>query len=152
MKFNPTTIWFLLGLILSLLEFAVPGVILVFFGLGAWIVAVSTYLGLTGSMESQLLLFAVASVVLLISLRKWIKGKFYGHVSDIQDLTQNLNEFTGKSVEVLQDVIPGKPGGKVEFKGTTWSAVSDEHIKNGELAIIQEIDGITLKIKKKSEV
>lgn len=149
MEFNPTTVWFLLGLILVLLEFAVPGVILVFLGAGAWVVAVSTYLGLTGSFESQVLLFSVASIVLLFSLRRWIKGKFYGHVTDVQDPTKNLNEFIGKSVVVIKDVIPGKPGGKVEFKGATWSAVSDEVIKNGDWATIMELDGITLKIKRK---
>ncbi|MBW1855703.1 MAG: hypothetical protein JRJ00_13650 [Deltaproteobacteria bacterium] len=42
--FNPTTVWFVLGLILALSEFAVPGVILIFFGVGAWIVAATTYL------------------------------------------------------------------------------------------------------------
>lgn len=149
MDFNPTIVWFLMGLTLALLEFAVPGVILIFFGAGAWVVAVSTYLGLTGSFESQVLLFSFASIALLVSLRRWIKGKFYGHVSDEQDLTQNLNEFIGKDVVVIKDVIPGKPGGKVEFKGATWSAVSDEHIKNGDWAIITEIDGITLNIKRK---
>jgi membrane protein implicated in regulation of membrane protease activity len=147
--FNPTTVWFVLGLIMALLEFAVPGVILIFFGVGAWIVAASTYFGLTGSFESQMLLFSISSILLFIVLRKWIKGKFCGHVSDVQDLTQNLDEFTGKSVVVIKDVIPGKPGGTVEFKGSTWNAVSDEYIKNGEFAIITEIDGITLKIKRK---
>ena len=148
MEFNPTTVWFLLGLILILLEFVVPGVILVFFGVGAWVVAASTYLGLISSFESQVLLFSIASIVLLFSLRRWIKGKFYGHVTDVQDPTKNLNEFIGKSVVVIKDVIPGKPGGKVEFKGATWSAVSDEVIKNGDWATIMELDGITLKIKR----
>jgi membrane protein implicated in regulation of membrane protease activity len=147
--FNPTTVWFVLGLIMALLEFAVPGVILIFFGVGAWIVAASTYFGLTGSFESQMLLFSISSILLFIVLRKWIKGKFCGHVSDVQDLTQNLDEFTGKSVVVIKDIIPEKPGGAVEFKGSTWNAVSDEYIKNGEFAIITEIDGITLKIKRK---
>jgi hypothetical protein len=57
--FNPTLLWFLLGLALILLEFVVPGVILVFFGIGAWAAAVTTYFGLTASFQSQLLVFAV---------------------------------------------------------------------------------------------
>lgn len=144
-------IWFLLGLVLIFLEFIVPGVILIFFGIGAWFAAVTTYFGLTVSLESQLLAFAITSIVLLVVLRKWIKGKFYGHVSDVQDLTQNLDEFTGKNVVVLKDVIPGKMEGMVEFKGATWRAVSDEHIKNGEVAIITDVDGITLNIRRKKE-
>jgi len=148
---NPTLIWFLLGLILAFMEFVVPGVILIFFGVGAWIVAVTTYFGLTASLESQLIVFAITSIALLVMMRKWIKGKFYGHVSDVQDLTRNLDEFTGKSVVVLKDVIPGKVEGVVEFKGTTWTAVSEERIKKGEMGIINDIDGITLKIRKKTE-
>ncbi|MFC1533327.1 NfeD family protein, partial [Thermodesulfobacteriota bacterium] len=147
--FNPTLIWFLIGLVLAFLEFAVPGVILIFFGVAAWIVAFTTYLGLTLSIEIQLLSFVIASILLLVSLRKWIKGKFYGHVRDVQDLSQNLDEFTGKDVLVLNDVMPGKTGGYVEFKGGSWSAVSEEPIKKGEFAIITELDGLTIKIKKK---
>ena len=149
--FNPTLIWFLLGLALIFLEFIVPGVILVFFGIGAWTVAVTTFFGWTSSLESQLLLFAISSIVLLFLLRKWIKGKFYGHVGAVQDLTRNLDEFTGKSVIVVQDVIPNKMEGAVEFKGARWNAVSDEYIKNGEVAIITDHDGITLKIQRKKE-
>jgi len=151
MTVTPPLLWFLVGLALVLLEFAVPGVILVFFGVGAWIVAVTAQLGLTGTLESQLLLFAVASCVLLFCLRKWIKGKFYGHVTGVQDPSKNLDEFTGKSVVVLSDVVPGKPPGTVEFKGATWRAVSEERIRKDEIAVITGIDGITLKIGKRKE-
>jgi membrane protein implicated in regulation of membrane protease activity len=41
--------------------------------------------------------------------------------------------------------------GAVEFKGARWRAVSDEHIKNGEMAIITGFDGIILKVRKKEE-
>jgi membrane-bound serine protease (ClpP class) len=149
--FNPTLLWFLLGLALIFLEFVVPGVILVFFGIGAWAAAATTHFGLTASFQSQLLVFAVTSILLLVVLRKWIKGKFYGHVGDVQDQTKNLDEFSGQSVVVLQDVIPNKMEGAVEFKGARWRAVSDEHIKNGEMAIITGVDGITLKVRKKEE-
>jgi membrane-bound serine protease (ClpP class) len=146
---NPTLLWFLVGLVLAFLEFAVPGVILIFFGVAAWIVAFTVYIGLTSSIESQLLTFIAASILLLISLRRWVKGKFHGHVRDVQDPSQNLDEFTGKDVLVLKDVIPRKTGGYVEFKGASWSAVSEEPLKKGGLAIITGLDGITLKIKKK---
>jgi membrane protein implicated in regulation of membrane protease activity len=113
-------------LILAILEFVVPGVILIFFGVGAWITAGATFFDLTASIESQLILFAIASIALLVFLRKWVKGKFFGHVSDVQDPTRNLDEFSGKNVVVMKEVIPGKMGGMVEFKGSTWSAISEE--------------------------
>jgi membrane protein implicated in regulation of membrane protease activity len=146
MTLDPVVIWFLLGLVLTLLEFAMPGVILIFFGVGALIVAATTYFGLTASSISQLLLFATVSILLLLLLRKSLKGRLYGHVKDVQDLSRNLDEFTGKSVVVTEDVVPGTLGGKVEFKGATWSAVSEDHLKAGEAATIIGIDGITLKL------
>ncbi|OEU50898.1 MAG: hypothetical protein BA861_09665 [Desulfobacterales bacterium S3730MH5] len=149
MTIDPILAWFLAGLALVLLELVMPGVIFVFFGVGAWIVAAATYLKLTSSFESQLLLFSIASIVLLVFFRKWIKGMFHGHVSDVQDLSQDLDEFVGKNVVVLKDVIPDEMGGVVEFKGANWSAVSEEHIASGKVAIITELDGITLRIQKK---
>ena len=74
MSINPVLIWFLAGLVLVLLEFAAPGVIIVFFGLGAWIAAVTTWVGLTDGLTSQLLTAGVSSVVLLAVLRRWLRA------------------------------------------------------------------------------
>lgn len=144
---NPVLIWFIAGLVLMLLEFAVPGVILVFFGLGAWVAAITTAIGFTSSLEAQIAVFTVSSIALLAILRKWIRDKFIGHVTGVQDPGTNLDEFTGKSVMVLSDIIPGTPG-KVEFKGAHWSATSEENISAGERAIILGLDGLTLRVKK----
>jgi membrane protein implicated in regulation of membrane protease activity len=141
-------IWFVAGLVMILLEFAQPGLVIVFFGAGAWVVSLLAYLDLLETLRSQLLVFGGVSLGLLLGLRRWVKDKFYGHVGAKQDLTQNLDEFTGKQVTVLQDVIPGKVGGQVQFKGTSWSAVSNQEIRKGETAVIAEMDGLTLVIKK----
>lgn len=141
-------IWFVAGLIMILLEFTQPGLVIVFFGAGAWVVSLLVYLDILETLRSQLLLFGGVSVGLMLGLRRWVKGKFYGHIGAKQDLTRNLDEFTGKQVTVLQDVMPGKAGGQVEFKGTSWSAVSDQEIKKGETAVIAEMDGLILVIKK----
>lgn len=144
-------LWFIAGLILILAEFTMPGLIIIFFGAGAWIVSAAVYLDWTPSLQSQLLLFCIASILLVFSLRRWLRDKFHGHVSGNQDLNVNLDEFTGKDVLVLQDVIPGKTGGQAELKGATWNAVSDEPIKAGEIATVSKLEGLTLKIRKKRE-
>lgn len=144
----PEIIWFVAGLVMILLEFTQPGLVIVFFGAGAWVVSLLAYLDILETLRSQLLVFGGVSVGLLLGLRRWVKDKFYGHIGAKQDLTRNLDEFTGKQVTVIQDVIPGKVGGQVEFKGTSWSAVSDQELKKGETAVIAEMDGLTLVIKK----
>ena len=148
---DPALVWFLAGVVLALLEFAAPGLILIFFGAGAWLVALTTWFALTTSLPSQMRVFAASSALLIAGLRKWIRGKFSGFVTDVHDLSTNLDEFTGKSVEVRQDVDPGSSTGRVEFKGSTWSARSHEPIRKGESAVIESVDGIVLVIKKSTE-
>lgn len=141
-------IWFVAGLIMILMEFVQPGLVIVFFGAGAWVVSLLTYLNILETLTSQILAFGIVSLGLLLGLRKWVKDKFHGHIGGQQNLNENLDEFTGKSVVVLEDVLPGKPGGRVEFKGATWQAAADETITKGETASIVSMDGLTLKIKK----
>ena len=147
---SPELIWFICGAALILLEFIVPGVILVFFGLGAWIVTLTTYMGITQSASTQLLTFAGASVVLLLLLRRYIKSRFMGFVRDSQAPEVNLDEFTGKTVLVLEDIAPPNLG-KVEFKGSPWTAEADVPMSKGERGVIEKLDGLTLKIRKQGE-
>jgi membrane protein implicated in regulation of membrane protease activity len=65
----PQVIWFARGFILLVIESAAPGIIIIFFGVGAWIVAL-VCLFFDISLNVQLLIFIVSSVVLLVTLRK----------------------------------------------------------------------------------
>ena len=44
---NHELLWFLLGLAFLLSEFVVPGFVIAFFGVGAWVTAILTGVGLT---------------------------------------------------------------------------------------------------------
>jgi membrane protein implicated in regulation of membrane protease activity len=147
MEVTPELVWFVCGIVLVLLEFVMPGVVLVFFGVGAWVTALTTYLGMTPGSASQLLVFAIVSVVLLFALRRYIRLRFSGFVSERQAPDRNLDEFTGKNVVVLEDIAPGKPG-TVEFKGAPWRAESGDSLRRGDNGVIEKRDSLTLKIKK----
>jgi membrane protein implicated in regulation of membrane protease activity len=151
MSISPTLVWFLVGLVLILMEIPVPGVILVFFGLGAWLVAIATALGLTEALSTQLLLFAFSSLFLLFLLRRWVRRRFHGHVTGEQNPDVDWNEFVGRPVLVLEDIPAGGAGGHVEFKGASWSAVSDEALQKGDQAEIEAVEGITLRVKKSAK-
>ena len=69
---NPILIWFLVGLGMFLLELVSPGFFILFFGIGAWIVALLCYFAPL-SLNAQLFSFIVASVVSLLLLRKWLR-------------------------------------------------------------------------------
>lgn len=142
---KPEIIWFLIGLALLIMEFALPGLIIAFFGVGAWIVALVCLITNIG-INTQLIIFIVSSVLSLLCLRKWLKGIFLGHTGSKQDLKQNLEEFIGQRAVVKEKITP-KAGGKVEFHGTNWLAEADEEIAEGTVVEIVSKENITLKVK-----
>ena len=141
---TPTVIWFLIGLTLFLLELAIPGLILGFFGLGAWVAALSVVL-FHPPVYIQILIFGVVSVLSILLLRKFLKRKFFDSSESLSNAIDD--EFVGKLAVAEMDIASGKSG-KVSFKGTTWNAVSDVDISKGEQVRILGKESITLKITK----
>lgn len=130
-----------------LLELALPGIILVFIGLGAWVAALAAWLGWVDSLAGQILIFAIASVVLLVGLRRLFKSWLTG-VTLESDTTHELNEFLGKTVSVVA-AIPSGGVGKVEFKGAYWNAQCADSLSIGSPAIITGRDGLCLLVRPK---
>ena len=85
---KPEVIWLIIGILLLIAEFAVPGLIIFFFGVGACITALVCLLTDIG-INGQLLIFIISSVVCLIALRRWLKGLFYGHVTSRQEIGES---------------------------------------------------------------
>ena len=92
---KPEVIWFVVGVVLLIMEFAVPGLIIFFFGVGAWIVALVCFLT-DISLNAQLLIFISSSVLCLLCLRKWLKSIFIGHVKAKQNMKEDLSDFVDK--------------------------------------------------------
>jgi membrane protein implicated in regulation of membrane protease activity len=142
---KPELLWFAIGLVLLLLELVIPGFFIFFFGLGAWITALVCLLG-EPSTNLQIIIFAVTSVIALIGLRRIIQKKFfYSKGKESEDVE---DEFTGKEALAVSDFGDEK-NGKVEFKGTTWTAESKAEIKAGQRVIIIEKDSFKLLVKPK---
>ena len=60
---DPALLWFLLGFVLVLAEFAAPGIIIIFVGLGAWVVSLAVWLGF---LPLHLIMLGVAVVLLRV--------------------------------------------------------------------------------------
>ena len=142
---SPELIWFLIGIVLLVMEFMLPGLIIAFFGLGACVVAVICMF-LDISLNAQLIIFIIASVLSLVCLRRWLKGIFIGHTKSKQDMTEDLKEFVGERVVVKKKITPPMAG-KVELHGTDWQAEADEEIAEGSIVEITGKDNLTLKVK-----
>lgn len=141
---NPGLLWFIAGLALLLTELFAPSLILIFFGLGAWVVT-ALYLLFNIGFPTQLIVFAVSSIVLLVFLRKKLKPVFLGYVSSKQNSGQNMDDFFEKEAVVVARIEPGKPG-KVEFNGVAWDAESDSSLDVDTRVKIIDRSGLKLKV------
>lgn len=142
--FTPQVIWFLIGLAFILLELVIPGLIIIFFGFGAWVVALCHVIFDPG-LNLQLLIFISASVLSLFALRKTLKHRFFGESRTKGDILED--EFINKTLFV-EDNFQKEVPGKIMFKGTNWTAVSDVELKAGDHVKIVDKESLTLHITK----
>lgn len=147
---NAVIFWFLLGLGLFLFEFTAPGLVLLFFGVGAWVAGMAAWLGLADSFTLQLTIFSVASVLFLITLRRYVKVWFVGDSAAEEDEFET--EFLRQVVMVTRKIPQGNGQGKVELKGADWNAVSSDgsEIEKGERVKVKSRDGLLLTVERLS--
>lgn len=147
----PELVWALLGIVLIFCEFIIPGLVIAFFGGGALITALTTWLGLTPSLALQLLVFMVSSLLLLGLLRRFLKRTFLGSEKEGSE-GMNFNVEIGKIVPVVEFIEPGVVGGKVRYQGAPWSARSTESVAPGESVRITGCDNLTLIVEKVEKI
>lgn len=141
---NGYAFWLLLGFALLISEFFIPGLVAVFFGVGALAVGLLTLTGMIESLAVQLLCFGVISLVALFGLRRhcarWLRGSVGGRAkTDLDDVG-----VIGKRVTVLTDFVDGI--GDVQLNGAKWDAEADEPLHAGDTAWVTAINGIVLRV------
>ena len=139
---NAEVVWFILGFVFFLLEFALPGLIVFFFAVGAWIVAI-LLLFFDFSINTQIIIFLVSSILSILLFRRSLKKIMWTkkHSNEILE-----DEFLGKTGIAETFIGPGK-NGKIGFKGTSWDARSEDIIEKGENVIIVGNESILLIVK-----
>ena len=131
-----------------MLELIIPGFVIIFFGAGAWVTALVCLLFYPG-VNAQMATFTFSSVLLLLFLRRYLRKQFF---SEDKSVVETLaDEFIGKTAIVESEIKRGFPG-KVSFKGTSWTALSDETIEKGQLAEIIGKESINLIVKPKNQI
>ncbi len=138
-------VWVLVGLALLVAEVALPGgIIMLFFGVAALVVGALVAAGLGGPIWVQWLLFSVLSIVSLVTLRGPILKKM-GARSRPDDPVDSL---VGQAVVLLDDLAPGNEG-KVELRGTSWTArnVGTLPAAKGQQCIVDRVEGLKLFIR-----
>lgn len=145
--FSPWLIWFLAGIGIMLAELAVPGFVIIFFGLGCMGGAVMAFF-FPEAYSAQVATFLIVSIASLITLRKLAMNIFVGRSESAGEDSGNV--LVGSRITLQQDLEAGRVG-RVQFRGTMWDAISEDRIPAGSDAEITGVDQANrscLKIKK----
>lgn len=136
--------WIVFGLFLALLEvISAGGFYLIFFGVAALLVGLIDYLGFGGPLSAQILLFSVVSVVSLVLFRDRLVRRV-----QLSPQAPPIDELVGEPAVALVELVPNGVG-KVELRGTTWSArtTSGVIIAPGARCRVTRVDGLLLYVE-----
>jgi membrane protein implicated in regulation of membrane protease activity len=138
---SPVIVWAVIGVILIIIELMSLTFVFAFFGIGALIVAVTAWIGLTPELSSQLAIFSASSLLMMLVFRKTAKKLFFGS-HDIPP------DYKGHKVKVVK-AIPVGGEGAISYRGSEWIAFSEssEAIREGSTVEIISIEGIRVKVK-----
>lgn len=109
--------WLVLGLVLVALEMAAAGgFYVIFFGIAAIAIAGLRFMDVAGPVWFQLLLFSVISVALLLFFRQRLLRLWQP-----EGAPPDVDSLVGSTAVALDDIAAGAVG-RVECRGTAWSA------------------------------
>lgn len=140
--------WLIGGLIVAGLEILVPGVFLLWIGLGAMIVGLFLVVLPDLSLSAQLLLFAV-TMLASIGLG-FVLQRRSGHSAGAEAINQELRALVGRRCEAATDFVGGR--GRIRLGDTTYGAESAEDIKAGQMVIVFAITNGMLMVTGHEEV
>lgn len=123
-----TLFWLLMGVVLLVAEIAVPGFVLFFFSVGAFLTLgiIKLIPPLSGVLWLQLIIWVCLSSMLFFFLRKKFSGTFKGRMFKTEK-----EDWIGREAEVISLIKKDEPG-RIKFRGTTWNAHSSDLIKKGK--------------------
>ena len=135
---NMTLFWLILMIAMIVLEAAVPGLVSIWFALGALVSLISVLLH--APVWLQFALFGVSSVAALVLTRPLVKK----YVNSKAEPT-NADMIIGKECVVTEDIDNIAGTGSVSVGGKVWTArsIADElKFPAGSRATVEKIEGV----------
>ena len=131
--------WWVLGVVLLILEVFFPGAFFLWLGVAAGIVGVVLLAIPDLGWQMQLLLFAVLSVVSIAVGRFWLKR--HPIATDLPTLNRRGEQYIGRVFTLEEPIVNGN--GKIRVDDTTWKIRGDDR-SVGEKVRISGVDGTVL--------
>lgn len=134
-------LWLVLAIVLFVIEAMVPGLVCIWFALGAVAAMVLSFF--VANSAVQLIVFIVVSAILLLSTRGLVKKLMQG-----REERTNADRFVGQDAIVTQTVDNLNNTGRISICGLEWKAASVDKsvIAEGSVVTIMEIRGVTARV------
>ena len=141
------SLWLGSGIFLMAVEFLVPGLVMVFVGLGSLTVVFGMHFGYIDGILQQFITFFISSIIYLLTLR-FLVLRFVPSVTRKENIDED-EEVIGSIVELVADINSGEFG-RVEHSGSSWQARAegDQTILKGEQVKIIGRENITWIVQK----
>jgi inner membrane protein len=134
--------WLILGFALMAAEVVTTGIFVIFIGISAVIVGLLSWAGVGGPPWMEWLLFSILSLVSVGLFRKPLLRKMRLNEK------HEIDTMVGEEAVAVED-IPANSQGKVETRGTVWTAknVGSQPILRGQISRVASVDGIVLQVR-----
>lgn len=133
--------WLILGIILILSELILPGLISIFMGIAALLIAGTISVGFISNWMSAVIAWMVLSIFLIITLRAWTLKIWPGETS--KGSMDEDKDAQGSLVNAVTDITSDEIGGQINFRDALWQARTDGRvIKNGEIVRLVKRSGL----------
>ncbi len=134
--------WVIIAIICGAIEIFSAGFWFVWLALSALIIAVGAKFSILNSLESQLLIFALTTILFIIFARPLVM-KF----AKTNERDSNVKALVGQFGITLTELRPLEFG-QVKLNGEVWTAISEEAIDIDSRVVVEAIEGVKLKVKK----
>jgi len=136
-----TWAWLIAGIVLMVAEKIVPGLVVIFLGLAAVMIAAARWLGWIDGLLDSFTYWFVLSLVIVLGLRGIVSRMFPSEIS--LSSTNSDEDAIGRIAEVIEEIGNDHENGRIRFRGTTWQARSEfGRIFPSQMAKIVDRDNI----------
>lgn len=135
--------WIACFVIFLIIEFAINGLVSVWFAVGAFASAIVALLG--GDVWLQVVVFLAVTAVVVLAIRPFARKHLNGKVQPT-----NSNALIGKTGVVKTEIDNLKATGLIEVDGVEWTArsVDDSTVEAGAIVSVERIEGVKAIVKK----
>ena len=142
-------LWCILGAILIVAEIFTTGFVLLWFGIGALLAALASFIGIDSSVI-QFLIFATVSIALTAASRT-IFTIYFSREKNEPSLRSGADALPGKVGTVVSSSKGALNEGAVKVFGSTWTAYpapGELPLEAGERVCVESIEGASIYVRR----